>query len=472
MSMPLSPNRLFTCTACGATLPVGEDHVGKKCRCGRCGKVSVVGEETPRKEKKSPPDDQYIGFFCRVCDTRMAARSKHVGKKAKCPDCGALTEVPPPPKPRPKQKPKAMHGQQYGLWGVDDAPNPEELVAKQPKFYPVWCRVCDTLMHARENQIGKKLTCPDCGGKTIVPEPPKAKPKKSPLVPDGLEYQLDAAHVLPTRPQQQFKPPKVVEKALEELPPIREERKDRPKVPRVPIIQGVSKMLICAPVTTWFIWLTMVGLCVGGFLLVVVSANPIAAIPFFIAGGLTALLGAGALAALCLSVLTESSEGNDRLYNAPGPVFLDWAADVFYLLIPGVLAFAPSAVLVRAFGEQLAFQHQALLVAAGWLFFFPFFMLSCLENGSALEPFSPRIFGSVATRPGHWLLLVLVSLAVCAGASFAYTSLLTAASQGSLILLLLETPLFLATSLLYFRILGRFAWWLAESLAVEELADE
>lgn len=473
MAAPLSPTRLFTCTACGAVLPVGEEFVGKKCRCGRCGKVSVVGAETPRRQAtRRRAEEQVIGFSCRVCDTRLAAQAKHVGRKAKCPDCGALTAVPPPREPPPPRKPRAMHGQQYGLWDVEGAPTGAELAASQPKFYPVWCRVCDTLMHARINQVGKKLTCPDCGAKTVFEEPPPPKAKKSVLVPDGQEYQIDTTNLPPSRPLPQFSVPKPEpDKPKTELPPIREERRDRPKLPAVPILQGVTKMLVRPPVTPWFLGLSAFGMMVGGFMMIVVSANPVAAIPFFIFAFFASLMGFAAFASLCVAILTESSEGNDQLFNPPGPVFLDWVGDVFYLVIPGVIAVAPPAILVRAFGQELPVEQQALIVLGGWLCAFPFFILSCLENGSPLEPFSPRIFGSVARRPGHWLLLVMASAAIFVATGHAYVELMTAAIQRTMMLALLETPLLAAAGLLYFRVLGRFAWWLAESLAKEDKGD-
>lgn len=466
MSVPLSPTRLFTCTACGAVLPVGEEQLGKKCRCGRCGKVSVISEDAPRPAKPASELNQPLYFFCQVCDTRLAARVKHVGRKAKCPDCGALTAVPPPPKPTPPNKPKAMHGQQYGVWGVDDAPNPSEIAAKQPKYFAVWCRVCDTLMHARPDQIGAQLACPDCGAKTNVKQPPQPKSKKSSLVPDGQEYQLDAKHVPPTRPDVQFTHVSPTEReAKQELPPVREERRDRPKIPQMPIVQGVALMLVRSPVLNWFCWISLVGLAAGAFMVVVTSLNPIAAIPFFIGAGIAAILGSVALSAICLVVLTESSEGNDRLHNPPGPVFLDWMGEVFYLVTPAVLALAPWWVLCRVLERELPWQQQSIVLMVGWLFTFPLLLLSSLENGSALEPFSARIFGSVSRRPGHWLLLVIVTAAIAAGAWAGIETLLQleSATVGLLVI-----PLIVATALLYFRVLGRFAWWLAESLSTTE----
>jgi len=463
MPMPLSPTRLFVCTACGAVLPVGEELVGKKCRCGRCGKVSLVSENTPPKRaKQSAASPQRFSFSCRVCETRLAARVEDVGRKAKCPDCGALTAVPAAPKPRPKQVPKAMHGQQYGLWGVNEAPSSAELSARQPKFFPVYCRVCDTLMHARPEQVGKKLACPDCGAKTVIKEPPKPKPKKSALVPEGEEYQLDATHVPPVRPLPQFTPPTPGLK--KDADPIRQERADRPKIPRLPIFRGVAAMLLQNPVVSWFFGLSAAGLIVGGFLVIVVSINPIAAIPFFFGAFLVTIMALCAASALCLAVLTESSEGNDRLYNPPGSMFLDWMGDVFYLITSGMLALAPWVLLCHVLERDLPIQYQGPLMFAGGLFTFPLLLLSCLENGSPLEPFSVRIFGSVSKRPGHWLLFFLESLVIAGGSLFAVVGLLSAAPA----MALLAIPLCAAASLLYFRILGRFAWWLAESLAVAE----
>ncbi|MGI9429227.1 MAG: hypothetical protein ACR2NM_11260 [Bythopirellula sp.] len=464
--MQLSPTRLFTCTACGAVLPIGAEQLGKKCRCGRCGKVSLVTEAAAQREKPDPALEQPIYFFCRVCDTRLGARVKDKGRKAKCPDCGALTRVPPPPKPKPPKTPKAMHGQQYATWKVDEAPKPEEIAARQPQYFPVWCRVCDTLMHATPQQVGKKLICPDCGAKSDIKQPPPPKPKQSPLVPDGQEYQLDAEPAPPSRPDLQFLPASPgSEKTQPELPPIREERKPRPKPPLMPTVQGIALMLVRTPVLSWFLSISAIGMTAGAFMIFVTTLNFIASIPFFVAAGITTVLCLVSLAAICLAVFTESAEGNDRLHSPPSPIFLDWVADVFYLVMPAVLAIVPWAMLCKVFEQNLLAEQRGILLMMGWLGTFPLLLLSSLENGSALEPFSPRIFASVTSRPGHWMLFVIQTAAVAWAAQAGVERLLAAESS---LVGLLVIPLIVATALLYFRILGRFAWWLAESLATIE----
>jgi len=121
-------------------------------------------------------------------------------------------------------------------------------------------------------------------------------------------------------------------------------------------------------------------------------------------------------------------------------------------------------VLCRVLEQELTWESQGIVMMVGWLFTFPLLLLSSLENGSPLEPFSASIFGSVSRRPGHWLLLVVETTALAVGA----LSVIVALSAGSAIVALLAIPFCVATVLLYFRILGRFAWWLAESLATTE----
>lgn len=473
MSMPLSPTRLFVCTACGAVLPVSEDHIGKKCRCGRCGKVSLITEKSDAERvaqaKQSRAAEKPFGFFCRVCDTRLAARTKDEGRKAKCPDCGALTVVPQPPKSTPKKAPRAMHGQQYGVWGVDDAPNPRELKAHQPKFFPVYCRNCDTLMHARLEQVGKKMACPDCGAKTMIQEPAKPKPKKSPLVPDGQEYQLDASHVPPRRPAQQFIAPEAPKSEKSDSEPIRAERVARPKPPRLPTLQGIAAMLLRGPVVSWWLWLSCVAVMEVGLMSVVLGeAEGVMGLLMMLACyGMAFSLGAiwfSAASAIWLVVLAESSEGNDRVHHPPGINFTEWFGDMLYFLTSGMLALAPWWLICRGIEQDMTLAQQGILQAVGWLCTFPLLLLSCLENGSPLELFSPKIFSSITKLPGYWLLFFIQSAVVAGGCLLAVAGLLTADPR----LAILAAPLCVGAGFVYFRILGRFAWWLAESLATTE----
>ncbi len=471
MSMPTSPTRLLTCNACGATLPFEPEHAGMKCRCGGCGKILIVPGE--KEEEEKDPGPRYVSFVCQVCQTILSARVEHVGRKAKCPDCYALTEVPPPPKAKKKRIPDAMHGQQYGLWGVDEAPSSKELTARLPKFFPVYCRLCNTLMHAQPKQVGMKLKCPDCGVKTLVVEPPPERPAASVMVPDGEEYQIDEAAAPPERPA--YAPPKVRE--LTELEKheasLRQEYYERPVLPRFPLVEGVFRMLLRRPLPEavfalafalalelWFIANAMAN--VTGMALAIVLLSYAVTAVF----GLLSLMAASAF---WLAVLKESSEGNDRLYNPPDPVFLDWAGECFYVVFAGAMSVAPGLLLWRFIPPlQQWVWAGPVAAAASWLVLFPLFLLSQLENGSPMEFFSPKLASTLFKHPGQWLLFYSeVILGVGSSAAAIYG--LTLLSPWLLVGMVLIAA---AMSFLYFRLLGRLAWWLAESIPVDDEEED
>ena len=135
MPTPLSPTKLMKCDGCQAVLPIGDAKAGQKCRCGQCGKVLVV--PGGRGKRAQAAQSKPLGFNCLLCDSRITVRVSDAGRKARCTDCGRINIVPKPPKPKPKQTPAAMHGQQEERWDVDQAPDNAELLARQPKFFPV-----------------------------------------------------------------------------------------------------------------------------------------------------------------------------------------------------------------------------------------------------------------------------------------------------------------------------------------------
>jgi len=463
MSMPLSPTELFICTGCGATLPVDAEHAGRKCRCGRCGKIATVPGPNADEPELPPEQPKNVSFSCRVCETRLMARTADEGRKAKCPDCGALTVVPPPPKARPPQVPQAMHGQQYGLWDVDDAPLPAELAARQPKFFPVYCTVCDTLMHATARQVGAKLTCPDCGAKTVVKEPPAERPVESALVPDGEEYQLDEASAPGPRPV-----PAALKKLEAEKTPDKKEtgepsQRRRPKCPKVPLVQGVWPMLLRSPVPAWWMGLSvplmLVAVLASQAFVSIEAGNPFVMVCSVAAACILGSLWISAAGALWLSILTESSEGNDRLYNPPSPVFLDWLLQATYLVIASAVAGIPGWAI-----GQVVPQAGLALAIGGWLVGFPVLLLSALEAGSPLAIFSPRLAASVFRRFGYWLLFYLESTLLIGAGGLAAGTLVFVSPWFALA----AVPLCVGVAIVYFRLLGRLAWWLAESLTISE----
>ena len=59
-----------------------------------------------------------------------------------------------------------------------------------PQHIRVYCRVCQTMMYGRPEEIGHTIKCPDCGAQNVVPQPEKVKPKPQPAVDDGDDLEL------------------------------------------------------------------------------------------------------------------------------------------------------------------------------------------------------------------------------------------------------------------------------------------
>lgn len=466
MPTPLSPTKLMKCDGCQAVLPIGTAKPGQKCRCGRCGKVLIVpGGRAKRSQPVAQP--QPLGFNCLLCNTRITVQTSDVGRKARCPDCGRVNVVPQPPKPKPKQTPAAMHGQQYELWDAGKAPDNAELLAKQPKFFPVYCRVCNTLMHAQASQVGSLLSCPDCGGQTKVPAPPIERERAKVIVEDGEEYQLDEAQSLPERPDyvpfevRQMEERQQYEKKLEER-----EYEDV-TLPSNPLIEGVWSMLGRTPLPGSIFALSF-GLLLEAWFLANAMANVkgLALMVVLLAYGTTSVFGMLILlgaSAMWLAVLKESAEGNNKLYDPPGLMFLDWVGGSFYVVFSTAVAIAPGMLAWR-FVPNLPPWAGPVAAAASWLTLFPVVLLSQLENGSPLEIFSPRLGGSLLKCPGPWMLFYFESVLILGGCAGAVLGLQLTSPW----LVVVSVGLIALTSFLYFRLLGRLAWWIAELMPAEE----
>ncbi|MBA3480658.1 MAG: hypothetical protein H0T51_02480 [Pirellulales bacterium] len=503
-----SPTLSVACPACGERLAVHAETIGKRAKCRQCGKVfRLVGEKNPSADApavgpnpdpplapKPKPQPTTVTFPCELCETRITASIADVGKSTKCPDCGRRNLIPAPTIAAAPKVPAAMGGDQYGLWGVDAAP--DDVSARTPMLHPVECGLCQTLMYATDAQVGKKLKCPDCGTLTLAHARAPVKARGPVIVPDGDEYQLDEATAPIARPAYVPLEQRGVKWKREDQRDAEGEDAEgaetrgatgasggesgegprrvvdprlkgdhysggRPRMPRVPLVQGVWRMLLTGEVFARWLALSAVLTVAGWFLSWVasaMSANVFLAIPMFAAG--CACFGFWLIIALpvMLAIVTESSEGNDRLHDPPNWMSFEFA-QAFFVAIAAAVSMVPAGLTLKIPTVWPQEGHVAL-AAAVWLACFPIAQLSNLEQSSAFAVFSPRLASSVFRCPGPWLLFYLESLLLAAMAVAAGLAIFA----GPASLLLLLPWLAVAALLIYMRLLGRLAWWLAETM--------
>lgn len=464
---------------------------GRRGRCAQCGTAFTVPAAadttaagttaaTPPRQDRAEADPQYIGVECRVCGTRMFGRPDQVGQPLKCPDCGARTVLPPAPPPKPRNIPAALEGEQYELWDAEDQPLPSELIAAQPQFIPVRCSHCDTLMYATENQVGQTLTCPDCGTKHVVPPAPRPKPKRSVLTSAAETPALDLAAdpgerppvILPPRRQMVYEEERKAElaqaldKARRTGKPLPFDARGRPILPRWPLVTGIAPFLFSRGVPVRWLALSV------GFMFA--ASIVLSGLEAAVAGGMGALYGMCAfaigiilslivLAAACtfvVSIIIESSEGNQRIQYWPD-VF-DWFANLLYVSVAALVSAFPGWAIAH-FATRDS-QQVALWIGGSLFVCLPIVLLSQLEINSPWGVLSAKVLASVARCPFSWLLFYLEVAAIVAvcGAVTVF-----AARSGAGIALW-PVPLYVVGLLLFARLLGRLGWRLAEALPADE----
>lgn len=468
----------FGCPRCTAPLVAPAAQIGRSLHCPLCHAAvcvpaqsrkpypeayPVVDEAGPAKPLPQPE----IAFHCPACRTRMTAPDDQVGQSTACPECGTPAVVPPRPEKKPPKKMTPVEA--YEVHEDADA----TAAQPGPKYFAVYCSLCNTLMHATEDQIGTELICPDCRTATVVhparlpPGIPKGFGEKA-----GEEYAVSGASD-PPRPEPRWlafhrfggfdsvsygrEPSEAAD-----LPPA-----ERPRLPRWPLASGVFGFpWRRGPRVRWLqmsIWGSLIGyLGAVAVAMANTSATGMAgvgpAILGLLATAIAATTVAGWLAVASidgLTILTGSAAGADRIENWPNPsLFIDWLDDAFFV----VNSLAMSATVGLGLTWLLNFFDLANWYAMPltlWLLF-PFVLMSMLEVNSALAPFSMAVCRSLVR---HWLAwiafyvetVLLLGSAACIAAIFL--------QEANIFLgIPVAIAVFSATLMIYFRLIGRLAW--------------
>ncbi|MCA9238261.1 MAG: hypothetical protein KDA44_22465, partial [Planctomycetales bacterium] len=317
------------------------------------------------------------------------------------------------------------------------------------------------------------LVCPDCGATTLVVAP-AIRPLSGVQPPTaGDDYELDAASAPTPRPAPRGVA--IIEAERHEQARARNNggrghkklpsHSSREICPRVPLLQGAASMLLTGAIATR--WLTLsAGLFVVMWFAMQAwttfsSLSQMGAIMAICFYALAVMLGAlwfVAASAVWLAVVAESADGHRRLHNPPTSVYLDWLGDAVYLGVAAVAAALPACGVARfiPWGPL----NPLAVGAVAWAAALPVMLLSALEEASPMGVLSPRVWSSLVRRPLHWALFYAMSALIVAFA----VSLVVAAPAAVNFL----APMFVAVSLVYFRLLGLLGWWLSESMADDE----
>ena len=114
--------------------------------------------EAPRNMASN--DEASLGLTCPRCLASLQVSSLLAGKQCRCPHCQLVAR-------RAETDGDGGRSEEPPL-GQDERPPP----AGQATYIPVVCPICHTRMYGTIEQVGQKLSCPDCGTASVVPPPP------------------------------------------------------------------------------------------------------------------------------------------------------------------------------------------------------------------------------------------------------------------------------------------------------------
>ncbi len=135
---------------------------------------------------------RYRSFRCPCCRTDISVTKADVGKSVVCPDCDTEVVVPnyldfdaetdyerqfynkskkqQDEKYSPLRNPNRIGIRLDGnnVYALRDSDDLSFKGSDREVFYPVRCRICETLISAPSSMLGQRVTCPDCGTETVV----------------------------------------------------------------------------------------------------------------------------------------------------------------------------------------------------------------------------------------------------------------------------------------------------------------
>jgi hypothetical protein len=188
------------------------------------------------------------------------------------------------------------------------------------------------------------------------------------------------------------------------------------------------------------------------------GGGPIQQFTAILVGMAVALLGLSylALASVCwLAIVQDTAIGLDRIEQWPGPNFLDWIFDSFYLWSSLFLSLLPGVLLgymrgAGGTGVSAVATVLGLILAFG---LFPIMLLSALDSGTPLGVWSNSLVGNLIRHKSTTKRFFLGAAVLAAGALVS----LVFAVQPWFLVSLFGAVAFNAIAMIYFRLLGRLA---------------
>jgi hypothetical protein len=374
---------------------------------------------------------------------------------------------------------------------------PKPQVLTKDYEFGLTCPICRTWLNLTDKDIGTRVKCPDCFSEHEIREPAPGlrRAKSSPQQIDDDEIYLAAAPAAveaskphqsiandllkkaeadiptgPTRPAVS-EGSEVLQRAEEEQ--LEEEATD-PPLPASPFKDGLFKFLLDPNAIGRLVFLAGAFFILLGAIQLAIVTTDEGGIQQFMSVVMrmfAATFGIVFLAVACTSlqgILQDTSNGLDEIESWPDLNFLDWFGEMLFILSALFICVVPFVILAKLAGATAAGFWATVLGGSSvtLIFAFPVILLSLLETGSPINPFSPPILQSLRLALGAWLKFTLLAAIVVAGA-VGLVALRTSQPDYTALNGCIAAALTVLAAI-YFRLLGRLAWCCRVAIADEE----
>ena len=352
--------------------------------------------------------------------------------------------------------------------GIEEEEENESAPVKQVTQKPVdltfrvKCPRCESLSYARPTQVGKQIRCGDCHSMITVPPPPKPKVKYEPNMEEAKAFAFqptddgDAS-----RPADPFRKSAdqylaAAEKAIEESEP--EHDWDMP-----PISLWLTNVLrIFRDPALIGQWIMISAMAAVPAAIAVSFQSSIAVLALFIGGFLlTAVLIADGFAIL-------EAVANDEKEVSEWPLF-----ELFAWLGPLFMGLAAALVAAIPLGLPMNLMAPGLLAVGATMLsvylLFPFVLLSMLDSGSVMQPFSASVSKSVTRSGEHWMTMYTASGLLFFALFVIYVVSAAMPPVAGVVIKIFATS---AAVFFYFALLGQLAFVIGHSVNAKPMRND
>ncbi|TWU48397.1 zinc ribbon domain-containing protein [Rubripirellula reticaptiva] len=272
---------------------------------------------------------------------------------------------------------------------------PAELAAPtHQNEYRVHCNICSSVTHAKASQAGKTIKCPDCHSAIVVPPPPKIQKKVEINMDEAASFQFEESQIADRRPDPYTKSATALldEAAREETVSGPHKYEDQPDL--VQWLKDVFGVFTDSGVVMHWIVLSVLASVPAFFILSTdISILRLALIVGgFIMGGM--VVGCG------FAIMQSVANQEDHVSEWPTFDPFGWLGTLFVAFAAAGVAFIPVWMACSfVFGQNLI---SVAITMFSVYTLFPFVLLSMLDMGSPLVPFSAEVARSVTKCQESW----------------------------------------------------------------------